>query len=447
MGNIFRFHKGKNMQNHRTTLILKNVGFSFIIKGWSAIVALLLVPITLKCLGNFNNGVWLTISSLLIWIDNMDIGLGNGLRNRLAENIAKGNEVRGREIVSSTFFMLIFIIVPTVIALTCIVYFTDIYSFLNVLPSQIPNLRGTIATAILLVGATFIFKIIGNFYFALQLPAISYFLVSFGQTLSLILTYIAYYTNEHSFLSIVVINTCAPLIVYLLAYPYTFIHKYPQYRPSLKYFNKGIVKDVTLLGFKFFFIQIASAVVFLSSNILISKLFTPMLVTPFQISYRYLNMLLTLFLIISTPLWSATTDAYQRKDYTWLNNTYKRMNYTLLIFFFILLAMVLCSNFIYKLWIGNMIVIPVSLTITTAIYVYEIIVSTNFSNFLNGMGILKYQMICTVFAAIAYIPLAYLFSRIHQDIISIVWVMIIINFPGLIANIFVFRKALQNKIQ
>ena len=68
----------------RLALVLKNIISSFAIKGWSAIVALLMVPLTLKCLGAYQNGVWLTISSLLMWIDQMDIGLGNGLRNRLA---------------------------------------------------------------------------------------------------------------------------------------------------------------------------------------------------------------------------------------------------------------------------------------------------------------------------------------------------------------------------
>ncbi len=70
--------------NKRSALLIKNVIASFVIKGWSALVVLLMVPLTLKILGVYNNGVWLTISSILIWIDLMDIGLGNGLRNAVS---------------------------------------------------------------------------------------------------------------------------------------------------------------------------------------------------------------------------------------------------------------------------------------------------------------------------------------------------------------------------
>ena len=72
----------------RTAAIYRNVAMSFLLKAFSALITLLMVPLTITCLGEYQNGVWLTVSSLLVWIDQMDIGLGNGLRNKLAESIA-----------------------------------------------------------------------------------------------------------------------------------------------------------------------------------------------------------------------------------------------------------------------------------------------------------------------------------------------------------------------
>ena len=72
----------------RTKLLNKNILASFFIKGWSALIVFLMVPLTLKMLGIYQNGIWLTISSVLVWIDMMDIGLGNGLRNVLAKYMA-----------------------------------------------------------------------------------------------------------------------------------------------------------------------------------------------------------------------------------------------------------------------------------------------------------------------------------------------------------------------
>lgn len=76
-------------RDRRSSLVRKNIAGSILIKGWGCIVQLLLVPATLKSLNQYEYGVWLTISSILLWVDQFDIGLGNGLRNKLAEAVAK----------------------------------------------------------------------------------------------------------------------------------------------------------------------------------------------------------------------------------------------------------------------------------------------------------------------------------------------------------------------
>ena len=39
------------ISKHRSSLLQKNIMVSFLAKGWSAIIVLLMVPITLNCLG------------------------------------------------------------------------------------------------------------------------------------------------------------------------------------------------------------------------------------------------------------------------------------------------------------------------------------------------------------------------------------------------------------
>lgn len=145
-------------------------------------------------------------------------------------------------------------------------------------------------------------------------------LVTCGQTLALAATFIFYLTTERSLLIVAIINTASPLAVYLLAYPYTFYHKYKNLRPSYRFFNKDRLKGLFSIGVKFFILQIAGAVIFQTSNIIISKLFTPSAVTPYQISYRYFSLVLLAFSIICTPYWTATTDAYERHDFEWIKS-------------------------------------------------------------------------------------------------------------------------------
>ena len=213
------------ISNHRSSLLQKNILASFIIKGWSAVVVLLLVPITLHCLGEYKNGIWLTISSLLLWIDNMDIGLGNGLRNKIAEYMARDEINRARQLLSSTFVLLSCIIIPVMLVLAMLILSCDTYYFFNASPSIVTDLDQVLIVTIILVCTTFVFKLIGNFYMGIQLPAVSNLLIAIGQTLVLIGTYIVLWSGSHSLMLIALVNTAAPLLVYLLAYPYNFFYK------------------------------------------------------------------------------------------------------------------------------------------------------------------------------------------------------------------------------
>ena len=94
--------------NSRSGRLKKNVAASFFIKGWAGVVQLLLVPVTLLCLGTYNNGLWMIVVSLLLWIDNMDLGMGNGLRNKVAEYIAKNDIEKTRCCISTAFFAIFF---------------------------------------------------------------------------------------------------------------------------------------------------------------------------------------------------------------------------------------------------------------------------------------------------------------------------------------------------
>lgn len=426
----------------RSRLLIKNVIASFAVKGWSAGVALLMVPLTLMCLGTYKNGVWLTISSLLLWIDQMDIGLGNGLRNKLAAHMAHQEIQEARKVVSSTMAMLACIVFPLFLLLLLFIYYADVYAFLNVQPDIIPELRTALTCATTLVCMTFVMKFIGNVYMGLQLPAINNLLVSLGHTLALIFTVFLYYTGHASFTAIVIVNTAGPLLVYLLSYPYTFHFRFPQLRPSLKCVNIRSALDLGNIGVKFFWLQLAGLIQFATANILISHFFTPEMVTPYQIAYRYISLMMVVFTIICMPFWNATTDAYARGDMKWIEQANRKMNYLTAGIAFLLVLMVVVSPWVYQLWIGENCHIPMNMTAIMALYIFLLIASMRYSYFLNGMGALRIQLYMTI-SAIVFIPLAWVVSSYTHDIVWFMAVMCFCNIPGLIANIIQFNKILH----
>ncbi len=434
-----------HINSKRSSLLQKNILASFIIKGWSAVIVLLMVPATLHCLGEYKNGIWLTISSLLLWIDNMDIGLGNGLRNKIAEYMAHGERERTRSLVSSTFAMLSCIIIPVMLVLLLLIAVGDPYQVFNAAPTKVPHLDQVLMVTVILVCTSFVFKLIGNFYMGLQLPAVSNLLIALGQTLALIGTYIVLWSGSHSLMFIALVNTVSPLLVYLLAYPYTFFYKYPQLRPSFRLIDFKEAKAVINMGVQFFIMQISSVVLFMTSNILISNLFSPEMVTPYQITYRYFSILLVVFTVICMPFWNATTDAYQRNDMEWIRQAARKLRLMTIGILLCLIVMVALSDIVYAIWIDRQTFIDIRMSIVMAAYIFILIYSMRYSYFINGIGTLRLQLIFTATAAIVFIPLAYLATWWTHDIIWFMVVMCLVNIPGLIVNRIQFYKLINGK--
>ena len=61
----------------------KNIIISGISRAVSIAIGIVLVPLTLNYVNKIDYGIWLTLSSLLSWINVFDIGLGGGLRNNI----------------------------------------------------------------------------------------------------------------------------------------------------------------------------------------------------------------------------------------------------------------------------------------------------------------------------------------------------------------------------
>lgn len=429
----------------RSALLWRNVVASLLIKVWSVAVQLLLVPLTLACLGVYENGVWLTVSSVLLWVDNLDVGLGNGLRNKLAVYMAEGNIPKAREMVSSTIAMLTAIIVPVTLVLIVLEITGDVYGFFNVSPEMVSGFPTILVASTIMVCGTFILKFLGNFYMGMQLPAVSNAIVTGGNTLALIGTFLVYLSGIHSLLLVAIANTAAPLLAYLICYPLTFYGKYRALRPSRCTVNMAAAKELFVIGSKFFVLQMAGIVLFFSTNIIISRFFSPSMVTPYQIANRYFMTAMLLFTVLCVPYWSATTDAYAKHDYEWIRRANTTLNRFMVFILAVIVVMTVASPLVYHVWIGGKATVPFSMTVLVGAYEFILIYSTRYSFVLNGIGKLKLQLYVTIAAAVAYVPLAVLVVGSSGDINRLLLVMCAVNIPGLIINAVQYRKIISGK--
>ena len=96
--------KQKIFHTNQDSSLAKNTIVSIIIKGIALLVSFFSVPIFSKYFSNdIAYGVWLTILSIINWVVTFDLGLGNGMKNKLIHALAKNDEDEGKQIVSSTY--------------------------------------------------------------------------------------------------------------------------------------------------------------------------------------------------------------------------------------------------------------------------------------------------------------------------------------------------------
>lgn len=433
------------LSEKRSALVKKSIIASIVIKIWSGVMVFVLASLTLLCLGVYANGVWATISTVLVWFDAMDVGLGNGLRNKLAICMAHQDREKACEFVSTTFFMLIIIVIPIMLIMLAIVNFLDIYTILNIDGKMAPDLITAFIVAIVMISGTFVFKFIGNFYMGLQLPFVSNLIVAIGQTFTVIATLAAYYAGCTSLLWIAFINTFLPLLAWLASYPLTFRLLYPDLRPKISRFTVGIMKELMPDSLKFFVLQMAGLVLFMTMSLLISRWFTPEMVTPYHLAYRYFYILLILSTIICMPFWNATTDAYEHRDMQWLKSVNKKLDKTMAAISIATLLFIVVSHPVYYLWINkwqqSTVDIPISITVMMGIYQLILIVSMRYSYFLNGISALRLQMATTLFAVVVFVPLAWMAKELTGKVESLLVVQCVVNLPGLVVN-----KVQTNKV-
>ena len=183
--------------------------------------------------------------------------------------------------------------------------------------------------------------------------------------------------------------------------------------PSFKLVDFRTVGGILSLGMKFFVLQMITIVLFQANTIIIAKVVSPEAVVEYNLAFKYISLLTMIFTIIITPVWSATTDAYIRKDFTWIKKTISFSQRVCLISILLGILMLFVSKFIYGIWLGkDAIDISYSTTGLILLYISFEMLYKVYGTIINGIGKVFAQMILTGIIAVIYIPLALLLGSL-----------------------------------
>ncbi|WP_375585474.1 lipopolysaccharide biosynthesis protein [Cyclobacterium xiamenense] len=402
----FVLNKAINKGHKRSVKAKKNILASLVIKGGSIAISLVLVPLTINYVNTTSYGIWLTLSSIVGWFSFFDIGFGHGLRNKFAESIARGEYDLARKYISTTYVVLSLIIG---IVLLIFVGITPFLNWANILNSP-AEMAGELRVLALIVFTffclQFVLKLITTVLTANQEPAKASFFNFMGSLFSLIVIYVLTLTTEGNLIYLGTALSFTPVLVLVFSSIWFYNHEYKRFAPSFKQVDFSLARDLMSLGGKFFVIQIGALVLFSTNNIIITQLFGPTEVTPFNIAFKLFNIVTMGFGIVATPLWSAFTDAYVREEYQWIKNTLAKMRKIWLLSVLSAIGILFASPFLYDIWVGDKVEVPFGLSVAMCVYVVVSIWQTIHVFFLNGIGKIKLQLYMVSISAVLNIPMA-----------------------------------------
>ena len=395
-------------------IVYKNVLGAFLVKGCALFVTLYTLPSYIKF---FNNdevlGLWFTILSLLNWILNFDLGIGNGLRNHLSTAISLGNKEDVKRYISSAYISIGAIVTVLSVIFPFVIYKVDLNNLLSIEKTEISPNSLYITAIIVFVGVMvqFWLKLINSVLYALQKSSVNNFLVLCTNVMILVVAVVfPSGTNDRNIIVMAIVHAVAVALPLLVATVSVFAKKLRYAIPRIKYFSKEHGKKVLSLGGIFFFIQIAYMIIMSTNEFLITKTSGNADVVDYQAYYKLFSLASTVFALALTPLWSVITKAKAENNIGWIKSTYKKFMLLGGVFCIGEFGLVVLMEPLMKIWLGADSLPEISYFsgIMCALLGCAMIMNGVFSNIANGTGELKVQAVCFGIGAVLKIPLSYI---------------------------------------
>jgi O-antigen/teichoic acid export membrane protein len=432
-----------NRGHERSNKAKKNILASFLIKGVSILTGFIMVPLTIGYVNKEQYGIWLTLSSVVGWFSFFDIGLGHGLRNKLAEALAKNELKKARIFVSSTYAILTLIIAGVLVLFFIVQPWLDWQTILNTDAIDASELRLVAIATFTFFCINFVLKLVYSIFLADQQPAKQGFFNLLSNLIALLVIFILTKTTNGSLYYLALTLGLVPMLILVLLNIYIFYGGYRSIAPSLRYVKMSQFKDLWSLGVRFFLIQISSIVIFSTDNMIIAQLFGPAEVPAYAVAYKYFGLVTAVFAIVSAPFWSAYTEAYVNGDLAWINTTNHKLIKVWSGLVLVSLLMLAISPWFYRIWVPE-IQVSFLLSVMMCVYVNILAWGNIFVVFINGVGKIKLQLVVGIVSTLINIPLSYFFAKtLGLGVVGVIMATIICVAYGPVLAPMQFKKIIN----
>jgi O-antigen/teichoic acid export membrane protein len=424
--------------------ILKTAWSGMIARVISIVSALLMIPLTVSYLGHEQYGIWVAVSSLIIMLGFMDGGAGNAVINMVAYSCGSQNSDLPK-IISTAIFSLAAVACVGILLFFAVFPFVPWGKLFGVNNAHsIHDLEWVIITTTLFFFIGIVTTLIAKIQRGFQEGNFDNFWSSIGVLLNLLFVYLAIKT-QGTLPMLVMASLSGTLLAYLASNVHYFGWHRTDLIPKLSQFDRTKAQELFSVGGLFFVLQIASGIQAQSDNILISNLLGPAAVTSYAVCMKLFMMVPTLSGFLFTPLWPAYREAIANGDMQWVRKIFiKSLRLALLISIPSAFILMLFGDTIIEYWVGPNAIPSTSLLVGCGLWLIILTIITALAVFLNGLNMIKVQLIFVLCAATANV-LCSIWLIQKMGAVGAVWGSVIANiFFILVPFFFIVKKVLSN---
>lgn len=433
----------------KTKVLYTNVAMSLGVKGLAILVSLVNMPVFMNYFEDSAVlGLWFTLLSMLSWILNFDLGIGNGLRNYLVIALEKDDRQECKRLISSAYCSVGMLAVLLSALTVLLVPLVDWNAVCNI-PRDLVAPEVLINTLqILLIGIWFQFllKLVNTILYAMQKSAIPNFLLLISSVLLLGATFILHTEDtQQNLLRLAYAYVFTANIPMLVATVMVFSTSLKGMGVRLSCWNRNNTKQIIGLGLSFLVLQLLSMASFNTREFYIMRFVDPTGVVPYQIYHKIFSLISTFFILATTPLWSAITQAAAQKDIAWIRKTYRKGMLLFGVFTAGSMVVVALGQVLVDLWLAEKAIeMNMLYSALFAVFNIEYMWISLHCHFENGLGKLTIQKIGYTLAAMALPILGFWFTRASENWVLVLVANIIALIPLCILQPLFLRKVFRN---
>jgi O-antigen/teichoic acid export membrane protein len=376
-------------------------------KGMGLLVSFFTLPLTVRYLGRVEYGVWITISSTVLMLSVLDLGIANTLTNAIAKANAKDDRDLARRYFATAFFATT-AIAALLAGVWCVlwplVHWGRVFGIHDTTLERQAALCVSISVGFFL--ANLPLSLANRVLSGYQETQFANYFAMIGSVLGMfaILGAIA------AHLTIVGLMVCfcgAMMVSNIILNIWLSFYNRPWLRPSPFIVQRAMLREIFGEGLRFFVVQIAGIIVFNSDNLVITRYLGAGEVTPYSVAARLMAYASMVHALLIPSLWPAFADAYHRRDLTWLRSSYRRIAIATLIgggIVSVILALI--GRWLIRVWVGAAAVPSTGLLWAMALWAVILLVSTNQACLLAATQRIGLQAVCSSISVVVNLSLS-----------------------------------------